>query len=186
MNVILKNVRLAFPKIFKAEQFQGTGETAFSASFLIDPQSQAIQVREIESAMAAVAKEKWGAKGDATLKLLKNSDKTCLHDGNDKVDTAGYENMLYIAARSKKKPVIRDRDAKTDLTAEDGRPYGGCYVNAVVQLWAQDTGFGKRINAKLEGLQFVKDGDAFSGSAPIDGSEFEALDDFGGADTSLI
>jgi hypothetical protein len=57
---------------------------------------------------------------------------------------------------------VVDRD-RTPLTASDGKPYAGCFVNAVVELWAQDNQYGKRINASLGGVQFAADGDAFGG-----------------------
>lgn len=31
----------------------------------------------------------------------------------------------------------------------DGLVYSGCYVNARIELWAQDNANGKRVNAKL-------------------------------------
>jgi hypothetical protein len=61
---------------------------------------------------------------------------------------------------------VIDRDTKP-LTAADGRPYGGCFVDASVDIWAQDNSWGKRINAKLRWVQFRGDGDAFSGGAPV-------------------
>jgi len=50
---------------------------------------------------------------------------------------------------------------------ENGKPYAGCYVNMSIRLWAQDNQFGKRVNAQLRAVQFVKDGEAF-GDKPVD------------------
>jgi hypothetical protein len=59
-----------------------------------------------------------------------------------------------------------DKD-RSPLVSADGRPYSGCYVNAQVEVWAQDhKSFGKRINAQLLGVQFVEDGDSFQAGAP--------------------
>ena len=52
---------------------------------------------------------------------------------------------------------------KTPLTEDDNVIYGGCYVNAIIELWAQDNNYGKRINANLLGVQFHKDGEPFGG-----------------------
>jgi hypothetical protein len=71
---------------------------------------------------------------------------------------------------------VIDRD-KTPLTSADGRPYAGCFVNASVELWAQDNNFGKRINASLRGVQFFKDGDAFSGGGAASDDEFDSVED---------
>ena len=66
-----------------------------------------------------------------------------------------------------------------ELREEDGRPYGGCYVRAVLDLWAQDNKWGKRINCTLKGVQFIKDGDAFSASTPAQDEDFADISDTG-------
>ncbi len=53
---------------------------------------------------------------------------------------------------------------KTALTEADGRIYAGCYVNFNVDIWAQDGQY-TGIRCSLNGVQFVKDGDAFGGAA---------------------
>ena len=45
----------------------------------------------------------------------------------------------------------------------------------VIEAWAQDNGFGKRINASLGGVQFVKDGAAFVGGQAVAASAFDDL-----------
>ena len=80
MRILLKDVRLAFPNLFKATAPAGGGEAAFSASFLFPPTHP--QVKELRAAIAAVAKEKWGVKADAILKALQAQDKTALHNGD--------------------------------------------------------------------------------------------------------
>ena len=53
---------------------------------------------------------------------------------------------------------------RNELVESSGKPYSGCYVNAIIECWAQDNKeFGKRINFGLKGVQFLRDGDAFSG-----------------------
>ena len=72
------------------------------------------------------------------------------------------------------------------LTEADGLVYSGCYVNARVELWVQDNANGKRINAKLLGIQFVRDGDAFgAGSAPAKPTDFSDLGDGDPASASV-
>jgi hypothetical protein len=173
MKIKLNQVRLAFPNLFEAKAFNGEGKATFDATFLIDPKDP--QVEAINSAIDVVAKEKWGAKADAVVKQLRATDKVAIHDGDLKANYAGFPGMLYVSARSEVRPTVIDRD-KSPLTSHDGRPYAGCYVNASVEIWAQDNGFGKRVNASLRGVQFVKDGDAFAGGAPADVDEFDAVD----------
>jgi hypothetical protein len=70
-----------------------------------------------------------------------------------------------------------------ELAEDDGVLYSGCYVNMTVTLWTQDNEYGKRVNANLRAVQFVKDGEAF-GVAPVDAEEefdeVEIEDDEGG------
>lgn len=176
MKIRLSNVRLAFPVLFEAKTVNGEGKPAFSASFLLDPADP--QVQAINNAIEQVAKEKWGARADAILKQLRSQDKTALHDGDIKSNYEGFAGRMYVSARSTARPLVIDKD-KTPLTERDGRPYAGCYVNASIDLWAQDNNYGKRINASLRGVQFLRDGDAFAGGGAATEDEFDdvATDD---------
>lgn len=180
MKVILRNVRLAFPAIFEPKSVAGE-EPAFSASFIMAPDHPSIA--DINAAIEAVARDKWGAKAAETLKALRAKGNVCLHNGDEKANYDGFDGNMYVSTRSKVRPLIVDRD-KSPLTATDGRPYGGCYVNATLELWAQDNNFGKRVNAQLKGLQFDHDGDAFSGGAPADPDDFDDLS--AGADAAAL
>lgn len=179
MKVQLKNVRLAFPVLFEAKTVNGEGEPAFSASFLFG--SDHPQVAEIQKAMDAVGKEKWNAKWPAVKKEMELKAKTLIQDGDAKGDYAGFEGQLYVNARNKVRPLVIDRD-KTPLIAADGKPYAGCYVNASVELWAQDNKYGKRVNASLRGVQFLKDGDSFSGGGTASEDDFDEIEDGADAD----
>lgn len=181
MKIKLTNVRLSFPDLFEATTVNGEGTPSFGATFLIDPADP--QVKTINAAISQVAKDKWGVKAEAILKQMRAADKVCLHDGDTKSQYQGYEGMLFVASRSKTRPLVIDRD-KSPLTAEDGKPYSGCYVNCTLELWAQDNSFGKRVNAQLGGVQFFKDGDAFSGGgSAADADDFDEITDGADADS---
>jgi len=180
MQIKLNNVRLAFPALFEAKTVNGEGKPAFSASFLIDPADP--QIQTIEAAIKTVAKEKWADKADALLKSLEKQDKTCLHDGDVKSNYDGFPGNMFVSARSNTRPTVLDRD-KSPLVEADGKPYGGCYVNVSLDIWAQDNNYGKRINASLRGVQFFKDGDAFAGGGAADVDEFDDISE--GADAEF-
>jgi hypothetical protein len=178
--IVLKNVRLAFPNLFTAARVNGEGEPAFSAAFLFPPGHPA--EKQLNDAITATAKAKWADKAPAILKAARATDKVCLHNGDSKSQYSGFEGNLFVSARSKVRPGVYARDT-SPLTAEDGKPYAGCYVNAIIELWAQDNKYGKRVNATLCGVQFVKDGDAFGGSnAPASADELEDLGEDDAAD----
>lgn len=174
----LERVRLSYPKIWHAEAFrggrrgssEGTGEKSFSATALIDKDNKAHQelYEMIRDTIDDAMDDKWG-KNKPRLK----PDKYCLQDGDAEDDPAdGYAGHWFLRARNKSRPKIMDVDGVTPLVEDDGRPYGGCIVNMWVRIWAQDNDYGTRVNATLEAIQFIKDGEAF-GAAPISDDEFK-------------
>ncbi|WP_085248052.1 DUF2815 family protein [Gilliamella mensalis] len=172
MKVKLQNVRLAFPELFKAEQVNGEGDPQFSATFIL-PRNHP-NVKDIENAILQVAKEKWADKADAILKKVKAELKTCLKDGDLKADLEGFAGNYFLSASNRTRPYVINRD-KTQLKPTDGVMYAGCYVYAVIDIWAMDNKFGKRICASLSGVQFYKDGDAFTGGGIASDDDFDDL-----------
>lgn len=170
MKIKLNNVRLAFPTLWEAKTVNGEGKPAFSASLLIDPADP--QVKMINAAIDATAQEKWGAKAAGILAQARKADKVCLHDGDLKATYDGFPGNLYISARNPMRPTVVDAD-KTPLVEADGKPYAGCYVHAVLELWAQDNNYGKRVNATLMGIQFFRDGDSFTGGGVASDDDFD-------------
>lgn len=170
MKIKLNNVRLAFPALFEAKTVNGEGKPAFSATFLIDPADP--QVKTLNAAIDQVATEKWGAKAKDMLKAMRLADKVCLHNGDLKAAYDGFPGNLFVSARNAVRPTVLNVD-KTPLVESDGKPYAGCYVNAVLELWPQDNNYGKRINATLSGVQFFTDGDSFTGGGAASADDFD-------------
>lgn len=186
MKLRLENVRLAFPNLFtaKAASADKPNDLTFSAAFIFPPDHPAR--KQLNEGIQAVAKEKWGAKSPDILKSAVAGDKLCLHNGDSKSEYEGYGGNFFVNARSKTRPLVIDT-SKAPLVEADGKPYAGCYVNASIELWAQDNSYGKRVNASLRGVQFVRDGDAFTaGGAPADESEFDSIEEGAHAEASLV
>lgn len=170
--ILLKNVRLSYPKIFKPAPFGDEGGDPFySANFILDKKTNADAIKEVQARIEALKKDKWKAKVPGGIKL-------CLHDGSDRDGSDGYgDSVMFLSSSSKqdRKPRVVNK-AFEPLTPEDGKPYAGCYVHASVRLWAMDNKFGKRINAELRVVIFHADGEPF-GAAPVDAeSEFAGVD----------
>ncbi len=183
MRVQLNNVRISFAHgLFTPQRAKGSsdGPLKFNSSFLIDPETSAGSklIAEIEDAMADIAQEKWGDRADKILNGLKKQDRICLRDGDTKSEWEGYEDMMFVSASNETRPLVVDGN-RNELSKADGKPYSGCFVNASIEIWAQDNDYGKRINASLRGVQFAKDGDSFSGGGAADIDEFDDLSDHG-------
>lgn len=173
MKVRLEDVRLAFPELFTAKTVNGEGDPAFSATFLIKPDSPSVEV--LNNAFEEIGKEKWGNKWANVKKELETKDRLALHDGDAKSNYSGFAGNLYISARNKTRPLVIDRN-KSPLLAQDGKPYAGCFVNASVELWAQDNKYGRRINATIKGVQFLRDGDSFTGGTAASEDDFDDVE----------
>lgn len=180
-------VRLAFPELHAPKAFQGHGEPAYSACFILDPIENAEDIKAIEDTIRAVAVEKWGAKAQTIIESLRKKDAICYVPG-PKVSAKGevyegFEGKHHLNARNggspgkpAMKPTLVDAD-RTILTPESGKPYGGCYVIANLDIWCQDNAYGTRINCSIRGIQFRRDGPAFSGGAAASVDEFEEFFD---------
>ena len=172
--IMLRNVRLSFPSLFEPTSVAGEGKPRYSAMLILPPEHP--QLGEVTKLMKAVAAEKWAAKAGAVYTSLEKTDKLALHDGDTKAQYDGVGGNFFISAASQEsaRPTVINAD-RSPLTAKDGKPYAGCYVNASIDFWAQDNTYGKRINAQLRGVQFLRDGDAFSAGRPADSDEFEEV-----------
>jgi hypothetical protein len=165
MKIKIPSARLSFPSLFNMASFGGESTGKFEATFILDKKEHAKQIEEIEGAIAKLQKE---------LKVKLASDKLCLKDG-DEMERAEYQGKMTIKASTKKRPMVINRD-KTPITEDDNVVYAGCYVNAIITLWAQNNSYGKRVNAQLDGVQFVRDGEPF-GDGGISVDQFDGFDD---------
>jgi hypothetical protein len=180
--ILLKEVRVSYPHLEKP--YVGEDGTAKYGIIGMMPQTEAYKasaqlvIREINQ----MVKER---NKDAAIP----SDRKFMRDGNLKVDKPEYAGHYTISAHETRQPSLRGRgkDPKTGkaraLTSEEaGRVfYGGCWVNCLIRPWWQDhKKGGKRVNANLLAVQFVRDDEAFGegriSEDAIDES-FGAIDD---------
>lgn len=193
MKLKLSNVRLSFPALFKAEAFKPGDQPKFKATFLI-PKNNPL-IKEIERAALAALDVKFPGKGELVRKQIAgNNNKCCIQDG-DLTEYDGYKGHFSVAAKSSIRPLViageavypKDRIPGVDYTEPnaagvcfrilneaDGKPYAGCYVNALIEFFGYDQQ-GKGISASLRGVQFVRDGEAFAGGGAASADEFDDL-----------
>lgn len=188
--VALENVRLAgFVSLHQPSDYKGDGNFKYGAHFILGMDHDALP--RIITAVRAVSLDKWKDKSEPMLKALRAQDKLALHEGDTKADREGYAGNYYISggARVADAPTIWDR-ANQPLAEASGKPYAGCYVDVVLDFWAQDNDYGKRVNATVVLVRFRDDGERLGGgvSAPVDPNVFAPLetgeaDPFGGDTT---
>lgn len=180
--VKLNDVRLAFTQaLFEPKVAPQGGNAKYNVGIILTPDHPGVTA--MKAAMTEVAKSKWGSKAAEVYNQLSASDRLALHDGDSKPNVQGYPGNHYINASSDSRPLVLDRN-RSPLSAADGKPYSGCFANVVVQVWAQDNKFGKRINAQLLGVQFARDGERFAGGAVASADDFETIPEAGGGESS--
>jgi hypothetical protein len=163
-------VRLSFARLFNPKSFQEGQPPRYEATFLLDPSNKehAAVIAKIKETAKALLTEHFGGE-------IPKGVKPCYGSGDEK-EYDGYEGMFYISTSNRSRPTVVDRQ-RNPLAEADGKPYSGSYVIGSITLWVMDNKFGKRVNANLRAVQFVKDGEAF-GVKPVDAEdEFEALPD---------
>ena len=91
--------------------------------------------------------------------------------------------------QEKGRPLVFDNDKSpiyqldnTVYPGKEGRIYSGCFVNATVEIWAQDNKNGKGLRCTLLGIQRVRDGDAFGGGSRPDADDFDDVSEGADAD----
>ncbi len=187
MQVTLKKVRLAFPQLFEAERFKGSeGKPRFSASFIIERGGEAHKA--LEAAIKEVAAEAWKNKAPMMLDEFKgNSNKFCVSNGDTK-GWDGAEGCVVLAAHRNEdqgRPLLLD-GRKQPTTAADAVLYSGCYVHAIVDIWAQTKDY-PGVRCSLNGVMFAAEGEAFvgGGRATVDDFADLAADDTPWEDAAL-
>lgn len=188
--ILLKNVRLSHPHLFKAQPPQeGEGEPKYNGSFIIDPSTPSgkANIKLIKNELKRAYKEGYPDKVRLKGTCLKAQDDDLIESDMVVTATEGkqrdeYKGMYLVSASEKKRPIVINR-AKEPVTESDDVVYAGCYVNVSIMIWVQGAKpearkYGCRLNANLRAVQFYKDGEAFGASSPVDvDNEFEDFDD---------
>lgn len=181
--ISLKNTRLLFAKIWVKEAQQAGQKPKYSAAFAMDPDTPdgkrniALINKKIEELKLETWKEK-------AAKVKIKDDRIALQDGNDMTHSEtgevydGCADMMVLTAKNEREFPRVDRKRKR-VTEEDDVLYSGCYVNAVVRLYAitdQDKG-GNGIFATLEAIQYLSKGERFGGK-PVEADDvFDELEE---------
>lgn len=172
--VFIKDARLSY--FYGFEPFKGEdGDGKYCAHAIIAVDHPAVAA--IKAAMRKVAVERWKNKAEEVLQQLAAQDKLCIHRGDvNKPGQEAYAGKLFVSASNDRQPkiavtlngVTQEIDKSSDYA-----PYSGCIANVIIDVWAQDNKYGKRINASLTGVQFKKHDTRLSG-----GGRASSLDEF--------
>lgn len=183
IKVVLRNVRLAFVDSEKTSIFEprknDKGQNQWGCAALLPKDHPGVAL--IQQAEKDACKEVFGDKAVVTYKAIQAANKLALHDGDAKADMAGYEGNYYINMNSKVAPTLKAGDRVTNVTKEMDLLYSGCRANVILEIWAQNNAFGKRVNAQLQGIMFAGHGERLGGGGRA--ASEEEFDEFDAVET---
>ena len=189
MNIKLKNVRLGSkPNLFVPEPYnknKPTENLSYNARILIK-KDDAASMKIVNDAIVETMKAEFGDKAKAMLTKFRDDKKQFfIKDGDTYLNTKGdptCPGYYVIGARRRVddgKPGVYDNkpgaDGKPAVLTSLGRIYGGCMVNAKLDIWVQNTPDHQGVRCALLGVQYAGEGQAFGGSRPASAEDFEAV-----------
>lgn len=151
--ILVENVRLSYPHVFKAFAGDDGGEPKFGCTGLM-PKATHVEAKDL--IVAEIAKL---LKANKLEKLP--PEKKFLRNGDDSVKD-GYAGNWSISAREERRPLVLGKDGSPLDPVEDrDEVYGGCWGNMLIRPWFQSNKFGKRVNAGLALVRKRKDDTPF-------------------------
>lgn len=164
--IVLTNVRLAYPDLYKAVPFKNDPKNTprFGITVLV-PKTAEDVCDKLQAEINKLAKEKH------KLNKLPEAD-SCLTDGDAKSNEAYHGHWvlsLYAYPNEKSRdggaPQVLDRNKKPIAKGDPREPYSGCYGNVVFDLYAPTNW--KKVSGGLKAVQFVADGEPIGASTDL-------------------
>lgn len=159
-SILLVDVRASYPHVLTKYRGRESEKAKHSIVCLIPKKKSHREARELlEEVIADILKENKVRKMSAPNKFLRDGDESEKeeNEGNWTVNASGDRVVARDNVRDKKTKKLRILVKGED----DDRIYGGCYVNALIRPWFQDNEHGRKINAGLIAVQFLRDGEPF-------------------------
>ncbi len=162
----LIDVRLSFLHCFAP--FKGDNGESYCVNAIVEPNHP--QLGALSTIIRRVALEKFKEQTDAMLAQMKAANTLCLHRGETKANRPEYVGKLFVSASNKRRPRIVATVGGVNTEVDEDHPkapYSGCRGSVLIDIWAQNNKWGKRINATLLGVQFLRHDERLTGGGRI-------------------
>ena len=153
--ILIKDVRLSYPHLFQMFGKED-GKKKYSCRVILPNKTHKAEIEAIKAHLVKLQKDWFKQKLPSTNLFMRNG---------DDLGQEEYEDTWYIAASEKIKPQVVGKK-REPISEDDDIVYGGCYVNLLIRPWKQSNEHGKKVNANLIGVQFVRDGERFGQQRP--------------------
>lgn len=178
-HVVTPEFRVSYPNVFKAQRNKLSGKDEYSVQALF---KKGQDIQKLKDAAKAAATAKWGedtSKWPKNLRLPFRDQKELERDGKQPDGTE--PGAIFMRFKSERRPGVVDQNVQEII--EDSKFYAGCYAIASVNAYAYDQAGNRGVSFGLNHLQFVKDGEPFSGRPKVEDA-FAPIETEGGAETS--
>ena len=167
--ILLKNVRASHPHLFepqpnKNDKGEITGHSYSVVALMPKATHDEAKKLCVKAINDLLREHNKGEKIPANRKFVKDGDPT----DDDDVGKPENEGCWIVNTREAKAPILlgKGRDPATGrrkrLAPRDkDLIYGGCYVHVLIRPWFQNNAYGKRVNAGVSAVQFLRDGEPF-------------------------
>lgn len=133
--VFLRDCRIAFPALDEPKQQMMGGDPKYEVTALMAPDSDAC--KQLKAAVIQVAREGFGQQAD---RMLATPGFSPVRSGDDREKIpAGYAGMVYVTAKSKQRPDLRDSNPQimiTDPREIKEKFVGGYHCNIYVEVYS--------------------------------------------------
>lgn len=167
--VVTGLVRFSFPYLFEKRMNDDGTPGKYELCVLIPKDDQdTINCinKAIEAAKARGKNSKWDGKIPSKLTLP-------LHDGDDKDGLDGFDNVMYLNARSATRPNVVDRNFAKILDPDDVQ--AGDYGIVALSFFPYVSSGNKGVGVCLDNVMWIKEGEHFSGKPEAD-TDFAGID----------
>lgn len=174
----ISGVRFSYPHLAKPYKGDGDqGEAKYGLVGLMPKKTHDAAKKLVEERIAELLKEN-------KVKALP-ADKKFLRDG-DESDKDGYEGNWTVSARETRRPPLRDRSNQV-VEPEDANEVfqPGFWGDILIRPWYQNNSYGKRVNAGLSSVQFVKKDEVFGEGRISDEDLDDTFEDYGDEDDAV-
>ncbi|MFU3805798.1 ssDNA-binding protein [Pseudomonas aeruginosa] len=167
----IDNVRASYPHLDKAWAKNESDRPKFSITGLAPKETHGeakkLLVEEIDKLLTSSKIGKLASEH----KFVRNG------DDSGKEEAEGHW-IIKASENPDRRPSCRTPRG-TVMTPDEiaEKIYPGCWVNIFVRPWAQNNQHGKKINANLIAVQFVRDGERFGEGSIDDEDVWDELDD---------
>ena len=173
LRILTSEFRVSHPHLFEPSAMEGS-KLNYSIEMLFDKATT--KISELQAPLKAAIIAKWGPnKADWPEGLqtpIKDGDKPKRNKKTNKMEVRPeHKGMWVVRAKSDAEyqpPYVVGRDPKVKLTSPS-QFYAGCYARAALKANAYAHVSGTvGVSFILDGVQFIRDGEALGGKRPAD------------------